>query len=161
MQQWLNHQKVRFLLAGVFNTGLDFLMLNTLVFAFSLRTLYANSISVTIGITVSYFLNHHFVFRQTSKISFRKYASFFAVTGFSALVLQNIVIIGGEHLFESKFGHSLIVVRSISGHQAWELNIAKAFAVGVGMVWNFTMYKRVIFKAGDNTDTEDRAVLPL
>ncbi len=146
MKKLLQHEKVRFVIAGVGNTLLDFLILNILVFIFGFYALVGNILSVTIGITVSYFLNHYFVFQSKKQINLRAYLLFFCVTGFSSLVIQSLIIFGFEVLFRSSFGHSLFMIGSLYDHAALQLNIAKATAVLLGMVWNFTLYKHVIFR---------------
>lgn len=137
---------MRFLIVGCFNTALDFVLLNLLVLSVHLPVLVANTISVTVGISISYLLNHHFVFRSDEKASLRKFLTFFAVSGFSSLVLQTLVIWSVEAVTGSQFGQSLILFSFLNEHPEVQLNTAKAAAVGVGMVWNFVAYKYFIFK---------------
>jgi len=142
----LAKQQIRFLIAGCFNTALDFLLLNVLTLAFGFPTLLANTFSVLLGIGVSYALNHFFVFQYPYRISVVKFLQFFAITGFSSLVLQNVVIYLFELLFATRFGNSLLLLPDPAGQQILALNIAKLFAVLVGLVWNFTMYRFVVFR---------------
>jgi len=145
----LKHEKLRFLITGFFNTGLDFLLLNTMVFFFGTYPLVANTISVSIGITISYILNHKFVFRSGEQLSLRKYVTFFAITGFSSLVIQNSIIYGFEVASKTSFGHSIVLVSAVMNSDALRLNVAKAVAVLIGMVWNFMFYKFVVFRKKD------------
>jgi putative flippase GtrA len=149
MEKILRYEKIRFLMTGFFNTGLDFLLLNVMVFLLGAYPLVANTITVLIGITISYVLNHRFVFRNESKLSFRKYLTFLAVTGFSSLVIQNSIIYGFEAAGAAGFLFSIPPVAFILENDALRLNVAKASAVLVGMVWNFTLYKFVVFKKHD------------
>ena len=146
MKDLIAKQQVRFLIAGCFNTGLDFLILNVLTLAFGLPTLVANCISVTFGISISYGLNHFFVFRYPEKISWRKFLEFFLLTGFSSLIIQNVIIFGFELLFDTTFGNSLLLVPDEAGRHILAINIAKFTAVLVGLVWNFTVYKFFVFR---------------
>lgn len=146
MERILKHEKVRFLLAGGLNTGLDFLFLNILVFLFNALPLVANTISVIIGITISYFLNHYFVFKSTETVTLKKYFMFFLATGFSSLIIQSVIILGFAAFFQTDFSRSLFVVSDSPMTEFVELNIAKAVAVVIGMVWNFLIYKYFIFK---------------
>ncbi|AKM80563.1 TPA: GtrA family protein [Candidatus Saccharibacteria bacterium] len=139
-------EKIRFIIAGCTNTGFDFVLLNSLVFIIGAFPVLANSISVSIGIVISYFLNHYFVFRSKSPISYKKFLSFFVVTGFSSLIIQGLIIYGFEVMTASEWGRSLFLINQMNKDAALELNIAKAVAVSVGMVWNFMLYKYVIFK---------------
>lgn len=143
----LDSQKVRFLLAGCTNTALDFLVLNALILLLHLPTLVANVFSVLLGITISYALNHFFVFRHPGRIKWSTFAKFFAVTGFSSLVLQSVVIWGFEVFFDTRFGNSLLFLPSSGENAFLAINVAKAFAVFVGLIWNFCMYKFVVFRA--------------
>lgn len=146
MKHLLSQTWVRFGLVGVVNTALDFALLNVLTLGFGLPTLVANTLSVLVGICISYALNHVFVFRYPERMSFRRFAAFFGVTGFSSLVLQNVVIVLFELLFDTDFGHSLLFLQTADGDRVLALNVAKAAAVAVGLVWNFGLYRLVVFR---------------
>ena len=143
-------------MAGCFNTGLDFLILNMLTLALGLPVLVANSISVLFGISLSYALNHFFVFQYPYRISWIKFLQFFAVTGISSLGIQSLIIFLFELLFDTQFGNSLLLLPDQAGRDFLAINIAKFTAVLVGLVWNFTMYKFVIFRkpAKEGTDPD-------
>ncbi|AND17059.1 GtrA family protein [Rathayibacter tritici] len=146
MARWLESQKVRFLVAGSLNTALDFLILNALSLMVGLPTLLANVVSVTVGISISYFLNHFFVFRHPDRPTLRSFGQFFLVTGFSSLVLQSLIIYGFEVFFDTRFGTSLLFLPSPGEKAFLAINVAKAVAVLVGLVWNFCLYKFVVFR---------------
>ncbi|PPF54485.1 GtrA family protein [Clavibacter michiganensis] len=146
MRKLLADQRVRFLVAGLLNTGLDFVLLNCLILLAGFPTLAANIVSVTVGITISYFLNHFFVFRYAKPVSAKRFLEFFAVTGFSSLLLQSGVIWLFERGFDTTFGRSLFMFGTSAEQEFLEINVAKATAVLIGLVWNFTMYKLVVFK---------------
>lgn len=146
MKKLLDSQKVRFLVAGCTNTAIDFLILNALVLLLHLPTLVANVFSVLVGITISYALNHFFVFRHPGRVSVATFLKFFLVTGFSSLVLQSVIIYGFEVFFDTRFGNSLLFLPSSGQNAFLAINIAKAVAVLVGLVWNFCMYKFVVFR---------------
>ena len=148
------YEKIRFGTAGVFNTGLDFVMLNILVFVFGAYPILANTMSVSIGITISYLLNHFFVFQSKEKLQLKKYIQFFCITGFSSLIIQNSIITGFAIFFDSSLSHSLFIINLVAGNDFLELNIAKASAVLVGMVWNFTLYKYVIFRKKADSESK-------
>lgn len=154
MEKFLQHEKIRFGLTGCFNTGLDFILLNSLVFLLGAYPLVGNTISVTIGVTISYILNHKFVFRSSDKLSFRKYLTFFAVTGFSSLVIQNSIIYAFEVMGQAHVGQSIPLVSMIMENDALRLNAGKVMAVLAGMVWNFTLYKFVVFRNKDTAEPE-------
>lgn len=146
LRSLLKDQRVRFALAGCTNTALDFITLNILVFVLGLATLTANIASVFVGITISYFLNHFFVFRYPGKASWIRFGEFFLVTGFSSLVLQSVIIWGFETLFQTSFGRSLLFIGTEAEKAFVAINIAKLVAVLVGLVWNFIMYRFIVFR---------------
>jgi putative flippase GtrA len=146
VRKLLAKQQVRFLIAGCFNTALDFLILNVLTLALGLPVLVANTISVLFGISISYALNHFFVFRYPHRISWRKFLEFFLITGISSLGIQTLIIWLFELLFATSFGNSLLLVPDAEGRHFIAINVAKFTAVLVGLVWNFTMYRFVVFR---------------
>lgn len=154
MRELLAKQQVRFLIAGCFNTALDFLILNVLTLALGFPVLVANSVSVLFGISISYALQHFFVFRYPYRISWKKFLEFFVITGFSSLILQNVIIYLFELLFDTKFGNSLLLVPDAEGRHFLAINIAKFCAVLIGLVWNFLMYKFVVFRRPQNEAAE-------
>ena len=141
---------VRFLCVGVFNTLFDLTLFNIFISVFKLPAVVANTISVTIAVSVSYVLNNTIVFTQPlSEMKFKKYVVFFVITGFSSIVIQAGVILLITHLVKiDPLSYTDILGKSIKT-QTIELNIAKMIAVVVGMVWNFTLYKLVVFKNPD------------
>ena len=149
----------RFATVGVFNTLFDLSILNTLVFLFHAPVLAANLVSASISMTVSYFLNHHIVFRHPEKHSFQRFTHFFAVTGIGILGIQTLVIFAVTHLVgphESGLTHLMrhIGFRHITGRVV-DVNTAKLLAVLIAMLWNFGIYHFVIFKKSDENLDED------
>lgn len=151
---------VRFFFVGSFNFLLDIVMLNIFISVFGLRVLVANSLSVSIGITASYFLNHRIVFRHPQNYSLKAYGKFFVVTGFSAIIIQDFIIgvlaprVVRVHPGEmvGMFGHSVPA-------QTIELNVAKIVAVAIGMVWNFLLYKYIVFRHNETADRDDEIIV--
>jgi putative flippase GtrA len=157
VKKLLADQRVRFIIAGALNTALDFVLLNCLILFAGLPILAANILSVTVGITISYFLNHFFVFKFDRPVSAKRFLEFFAVTGFSSLLLQSGVIWLFEVMFDTTFGRSLLLVET-SAQEFVAINVAKAAAVLIGLIWNFTMYKFVVFKKPVEDDTDASAL---
>ena len=152
MTKLLADRRVRFLIAGLVNTGLDFVLLNLLILAAGMPVIAANLVSVTVGITISYFLNHFFVFRHGEPVTVGRFLKFFAVTGFSSLLLQSGVIWLFERGFDTTFGRSLLMFGTSAEQEFLEINIAKATAVLIGLVWNFTLYRLVVFRTPTPAD---------
>lgn len=142
-------REIRFLAVGCFNTVLDFILLNILFGLVGLPQLVSNTISVTIGITISYFLNHKIVFRHNSKPALKNYLRFFVITGFSAILIQNLVIYTVMKVIPVSEEVTVNIVGFTIAAKVLELNIAKVMAVLTGMSWNFLLYKYVVFKNED------------
>jgi putative flippase GtrA len=140
-----NYKKVRFLCVGCFNTLVDLTTLNTLVFAVHLPIWLSNTISVSFGITLSYFLNHIVVFRHHRGPNFKIFAKFFLATGASVVVLQTVIIYLTKPLYTKLIQHSH-TVGLLHLESKLSLNAAKLTAVLIGMVWNYVLYSRVVFK---------------
>jgi putative flippase GtrA len=144
---------VRFLCVGTLNTLLDFTVLNLLVMMAHFPELAANGVSVSVGITASYFLNHRVVFRHPQKYAIKSFVRFFLVTGIGAIVIQNTVLFLAGKTGYAHSASSVHFLLSIS-EKTLVLNVAKAIAVVFGLVWNFLLYKYFIFSDGTQSDDE-------
>lgn len=143
-----NRSFVRFATVGIVNTGVDFLILNILVFAFGLNKIPANMISVSLAMLVSYALNYRVVFRNTDSGHGKKLVVFVAITMFGLFILQNLIIYIMVHLFTepaSLASSVLNYLRINLDEQFILLNTAKIFATVVTMIWNFLMYRKYVF----------------
>ncbi len=140
----------RFACVGVINTLVDITILNNLVFIFGLPLVIANFISASTSITLSYFLNHHIVFREKQSHSIIKFLKFFFVTGISILVIQTLIIVLVTHLLGSNktIIYNGIISLGLKGFSTKfiNLNSAKIAAVIAGMGWNFIFYQKIVFK---------------
>lgn len=139
-----DYKKIRFLCIGSFNSIVDIAILNTLVFVGHLPVWVVNIFSVSVGITVSYFLNHFLVFRHQHRPNYRLFLRFFAVTGISIIVLQTIIIYLTRPLYSSLALNLHGINASL--HAKISLNLAKITAILIGMVWNYLLYSKVVFK---------------
>lgn len=145
---------VRFAAVGCFNTVLDtslLLIFNKLI---GLPVLLSNTCSSLVAVSVSYFLNHSIVFRSSDKYSVRKYFRFLLITGASIIIVQNVVIylITGV-LWQVSPTQQFSFLEFNINLQTAILLFAKMSAVLVSMIWNFLLYKYVVF----NTKSTDKA----
>lgn len=128
------HQKVRFGIVGMINTVVDFSLLFVLKM-FGLPTLTANTISSSTAFVLSFFLNKKVTFR-TRGTDLRREMSLFIIVTLSGLwLIQNLVIVVIEWMLQTS-GLSPYVI----------LMVAKVIATGVSLVWNYTLYSRIVFK---------------
>lgn len=148
INKFWNRSFIRFAAVGIVNTAVDFVILNILVFGFSLNKIPANMISVSVAMLVSYALNYRIVFRNTDAKHGQKLVLFVAITMFGLFILQNLVI----YLFVHTFTGPASIVSDILSKLGIELsqnfillNTAKILATVVTMIWNFLMYRKFVF----------------
>jgi putative flippase GtrA len=127
---------IRFGLVGIVNTLID-VVLYTVLTLLGLPILVANFISTTAGMTFSFFTNRTFTFR--AKTSSRRAALlqvvlFVLVTTVGLWVIQPLVILATTPLVESVLSQDALVVL-----------VPKLFGVGVALVWNYVLYRYVVF----------------
>ena len=150
---------VRFLAVGCFNTVFDISLLLFFFKIVGLPELVANTLSVSIAVSVSYVLNHKVVFRHPQNYSFANYLRFFAVTGFSIIVIQDLVIyVVTKKLWVLADAATVTVMQHQLPAKTLELLGAKASAVVFGLAWNFLLYKYVVFR-GSKPDEADELTL--
>ena len=150
----------RFGCIGTVNTSIDLSILNFLVITVHLNPLIANLISASVAITISYFLNHHLVFRDSRPSNFKQFIHFYLVTGLSILVVQDIIIALFTHYVGVRDGSLTSFLRGsglVISAKAINLNLGKLIAVVVGMVWNFLWYHKAVFKHHETASDIDSA----
>ena len=146
---WHRFSGVRFVFIGLFNTLVDFSILNVLIFAFGLNKIVANTISVSIAMIISFLLNKFIVFRHNEKNNTIRFVKFIVITAFGLYVLQNVIVFLFIHhivwpgLLATNLIH-WIGLKSFS-EQFVTINFAKALATGVTMIWNYFLYKKFVF----------------
>lgn len=137
-------QKIRFVLVGGINTAIDFGLL-FLLRSFGLPVITSNVISTTVAFCFSFFANKKYTFKSTDTNIIREILLFVAITLFGLWVLQTIVI----HLVTISFS-GLRISDSLL------LFIAKLVATVASLIWNYTMYSRVVFVGSQISDRNRR-----
>lgn len=122
---------LRYLLVGVFNSLLDLGLFTLFAVVVGLHPLIANILSTSITLCVSYLLNRVFVFRTARSVQ-RTAIQFVAVTLTSGLLVQSAVIWAVLSL-------GALVVPGLASDILEP--VAKACAMGVGMVFNYLGYR--------------------
>ena len=129
-----NTNFARFLLVGSLNTILDLILYFIFANLLSLYPVFASILSTGLTMCVSFFLNHHFVFRSNKKKS-QTAVQFVSVTLFNVWVIQSAVIYLALHMFRNM---------DFFVHHHWTLNLfAKLCGVGVSFILNFLMYRYI------------------
>jgi putative flippase GtrA len=132
-QRWrqLVHELAKFGIVGAFNTALDFGIFNLLYLGLGWPAIGANSASVAVAATSSFFMNRHWTFRHRAHTGLRReYVLFFLLNGVGLLIANACI---------------LVVERGLGQTGPLWLNIAKVAGLLLGMVFRFTTYKRFVF----------------
>ncbi|WP_375390238.1 GtrA family protein [uncultured Amnibacterium sp.] len=132
----LGREVLRFGLVGVANTGID-LGLYFLLQLGGSPLLIANLISTTAGLSFSFVANRLFTFsaRPAGRTG-RQLVLFVVCTGIGLWAIQPLVLVGMDRLLAD--ATSLGDLRILLG---------KLVAIGFGMVWNWSVYSRIVFRA--------------
>ena len=132
-----NNQAFWFSVIGGINTALDFIILFVLT-SFGVKIFIANIFSTGTTFIISFLMNKKITFKSVSnnkKELIREMVLFILVTLFGLWVIQNIVISTTMPIFEN-----LLKNKRIS------LLLSKLIATIFSLIWNFILYKKVVFK---------------
>lgn len=132
-----NNQAFWFSVIGGINTALDFIILFVLA-SFGVKIFIANIFSTGTTFIISFLMNKKITFKSVSnnkKELIREMVLFILVTLFGLWVIQNIVISTAMPIFEN-----LLKNKRIS------LLLSKLIATIFSLIWNFILYKKVVFK---------------
>ena len=136
MKNLKNSQEFRFAVIGGFNTILDFIILFGLTVV-GVSSVVANIFSTGVTFILSFILNKKVTFKsgnRTKSELIREMILFTIVTLFGLWVIQSGVIYFVSGL-----------LRSFSLNDSIVLFLAKIIATGFSLVWNFVLYKKVVF----------------
>lgn len=126
--------KIRFVMVGGTNTVIDFVILFGLVNLIAMPDYYANIISTSVALVFSFFANKTFTFKDGSKITKNKMATFLIITLIGLWIIQPIII---------------AVVKLVIGNAIVDANIilliGKLIATCVTLVWNYLLYRKFVF----------------
>lgn len=131
-----NSQEFWFAAIGGLNTILDFVILFGLTYL-GISSLIANVFSTGITFINSFGLNKKITFKSVSKNKkelVREMTLFIIVTLFGLWIIQGVIIFLTLPFFES-----------ILKNQKISLLISKLIATTFSLIWNFILYKKVVF----------------
>lgn len=136
LQSFFKNQKIKFATIGAFNTALDFAILFSLK-ALGANVAFSNIVSTGVTFILSFILNKKITFNSTNKTkqeNIKEFLSFTIITLFGLWVIQTLVI----YIITSILSN--ILISNIT------LFIAKIIATIFSLIWNFVLYKKVVFK---------------
>lgn len=148
---------VRFMVVGVCNTLLDFIILNTLMIVTHATVeqhaliVGLNIVSASTTVIISFFLNRKFVFNNgdSSKLH-HKLAIFMAITLTGLFVVQGAVfaLLLTRLEVPASFVSALIeqLGFDFASPSFVQANTTKVIATIATMLWNYVLYKKFVFK---------------
>lgn len=122
---------MRFVIVGVLNTAIDFVILFLLT-AVGMPVFFANVISTSVAFGFSFFANRSFTFRSGGDARVQ-IVKFTIVTLVGLWLLQPVVIWAVSAVIGSLFPAQIVLL------------IGKACATVVSMFWNYLLYARFVF----------------
>lgn len=161
LKQALAFRLTRFVIVGLVNTLINFLILNVSFYALNQSKLVSSFIATSCAMLVSFLLNRVFVFVDKEKPA-QKFVAFLAVTFTGTLLVQNSVyFIGISTLGDfSKYVAGVANLGLLNTSSDFMLiNLSNAIASFAVMLWNYNGYRILVFngKRHGNEITEERA----
>jgi putative flippase GtrA len=128
-------QVLKFGVTGVMNTGIDFLVLNGLMWLTKTYSgtliILLNIVSFSIAVTNSYLWNKYWTFKVKAKDEIpQEFAKFITVSLIGAIINSSILFVFTTFV-DPLFGIS---------EGLWA-NVGKLLATGIALIWNFIGYK--------------------
>jgi putative flippase GtrA len=125
---------VKFAIVGAAGTMTDFAVLNILVQFFGAPLFIANAVSFTVAVMQNFLLNRRWTFPESRERQASGQLARFAMVSIIGLGLNQVVFLSLHHLWDdywiAAFGPDAGFIISY--------NIAKLFAIGVVLFWNFS-----------------------
>lgn len=115
----------KFALVGALGALIDFGLLNLMRQVFGWDLLWANTFSVCVAMISNFIWNRYWTFPESRSRKKRTQLPQFVLVNLIGLLINNVIVVGIDALLVSHVG------------EPWSYNIAKAFAIGVVLFWNF------------------------
>ena len=140
----------KFGIVGVINTVIDFTILNVLHSLFGMGIIESNLISTTVAMLFSFIVNRKYVFTGHETSVWRQGSTFLMVTAIGLYGLQTVIIHLLTVTWTGPLGLAVRVVRALGLGGVLSANIvitngAKTIATLATLIWNYLLYKRVVF----------------
>ncbi|MEX0932044.1 MAG: GtrA family protein [Candidatus Saccharimonadales bacterium] len=143
----------KFSMVGVLNTLIDFGIYNLLTVVMGFALIAANLVSTTVAMSFSFIANKTFVFGSRGGNVLKQAILFLLVTAFGLYVIQNAIIYSLVEFWQwpLDFAYTMVELLKLDGVFSREFvvaNGAKALASIISLVWNYILYKKVVFREG-------------
>ena len=149
IKQLTNAQTVRFVIVGVFNTLLNFTILDFSFYILKTGKIASSIIATICAVSISFFLNRGFVFRHKGG-GLRQPIMFAAVTVTGVLIIQNTIYIIFLHIIHHHSYGLIKFIHDITGISLTkdfvDINLSNVAGSIIAMVWNYNGYRLFVFK---------------
>ncbi len=140
----------KFSITGVLNTGIDFGVYNVVILLLGFGVIPANLVSTTIAMTFSFIANKTYVFGSNSQRILTQAALFLLVTAIGLYVVQTGVISVLLYVWQAPLEliYQAVAFAGFEGifpREVVFINGAKIIATGFSLVWNYTLYRNIVF----------------
>ncbi len=117
-------QFVKFSMVGVLNTVTSFLVYMLMSRGFGLVPLAANAIAFTVAVTISYFINRAWTFREKGRVVVKQYSIFFMIGGIGLFISESVLFIIHHVLYVYDvvaflIAAAVVVFWNFSANRAW------------------------------------------
>ncbi len=143
---------------GLFNTVFNVALFDVLIFLLHMSALVANFLSLLVSITLSYFLNKAFVFKDSRQVGVSQLLQFLAGTFAIQLIAQHLAVwlLGEKYTLLGRSAYSLTGALHLPlSEQFVILNVAKGLGVIVSVVVAYVFYDRLIFAQPQAQSAQD------
>jgi putative flippase GtrA len=154
-------RKLRFILAGLVNTAVNFAVLNLAFYGLRQNKLTSVALATVCAISVSFLINRTFVFVDKGNPG-RKLVRFVVISMAGVFMVQNgvyalaLLLISGHEAPVISAAHS-ITGRGFSADFI-DINCSNALASLAVMLWNYNGYRLFVFNGAGKKDVVEAAV---
>lgn len=138
----------RYIFFGAFATAIDFAVLNLCLYAFHIPNMFANTISLSVSLIISYSLTEKLIFRGEHKHSRRRKIIYFAVitlVGQYGIQSGLFALLTNDPLAQNAVASFLA---PLLGHVPYAVvaeNVMKLFATIATGIWSFVLSRQLVF----------------
>lgn len=133
---YLQYDKVRFVIVGGVGFIVNFLGLALFFAALNIPILFAQILSAELAILATFLGNNFWAFRGHDHIPFLRKLWRFHASAITGIAINSAIVIVLVQVFGVYYG------------------LALAIGSLLALVWNYTLYKRFVFKAHPRNDSE-------
>ncbi len=153
----LQYRILRFAAVGIINTSINFLILNFSFYRLGLGKIAANVVATSVALIISFVLNREFVFIHRGHW-IKQFLTFALVTAIGTLVINNAVYILALSVLKGHFSYDVSNWLRDAGiklsRDFIEINCSALIATVFSMVWNYTGYRKVVFREAKTDEAE-------